>query len=704
MSKENKYGVIYYKNTDNIGDDIQTYAALKQLPRVDYFIDRENIDSFIPKEKGQVITLMNGWYLHKRFNFPISPYIYPILLSMHFSSNDLYLQRGYDFLEGYPREVFSKYGKVGCRDLLTMEELAQKGYDTYYSGCMTMTIPPLKKKKTKDYICAVDLKDNVFNALLEKSDIEVKKMTHWVDPAIYSLLSLEKRMERVEEILSIYQNARLVITDRLHTALPCLAIGVPVILIYYSHNGDRLSNFLKYVTNMKEEEFMTMSFSDMMKVKNPRKHLKVVDSLKAKIKDTIENASLEENLPDIVHYEDMCKRMDYIKHLFLNKIYSDNLEIDRLKYENKMLESEKVLLESEVNSFYNSSVNRYLKLLKGDNLLKGNAILKISKVVVSGNIVKCFCKYSEDLKIYFKECEYFSIEYPISMEGVPKSILVIPFVCYLSSLLSFKKVTLYISELDKDFYSFLEKMPWRDNIKAKLVENTNSATELCEKMLLFDGNPPSYEFFMAERPAIVSILNSNKDEANNTEQYLYSLGLSCSFVREHISNCVDLRSIDISNSFSSLCYIGLVLPYLYRQNVKEFFFPYRMNSDFSSQLFFGNTNVTFASSGLVTSIQNVCNYSKEQGLKVRFRVCSKHLNYDNCTVCEECAKVIMAISSLGEDPRFYGFLIISNTYDRIRYSYEHGLYDKNDDDWVAIRKSFAEHGYDNDSFFGFIFN
>ena len=36
-----KYGLLYYKDTVNIGDDIQTYAARRFLPHIDYYIDRE---------------------------------------------------------------------------------------------------------------------------------------------------------------------------------------------------------------------------------------------------------------------------------------------------------------------------------------------------------------------------------------------------------------------------------------------------------------------------------------------------------------------------------------------------------------------------------------------------------------------------------------------------------------------------------------
>lgn len=82
-----KYGLLYYKDTDNIGDDIQTYAQKRFLPRIDYLIDREKIGMFIPEKKELVSVIMNGWYLHNKVAWPPSPYINPLLISMHFTTN-----------------------------------------------------------------------------------------------------------------------------------------------------------------------------------------------------------------------------------------------------------------------------------------------------------------------------------------------------------------------------------------------------------------------------------------------------------------------------------------------------------------------------------------------------------------------------------------------------------------------------------------
>lgn len=79
-----KYGLLYYKDTDNIGDDIQSYAQSRFLPRIDYMIDREKIEQFIPNKKEYVCTIMNAWYIHDKYNFNFSPYIYPLFISMFF--------------------------------------------------------------------------------------------------------------------------------------------------------------------------------------------------------------------------------------------------------------------------------------------------------------------------------------------------------------------------------------------------------------------------------------------------------------------------------------------------------------------------------------------------------------------------------------------------------------------------------------------
>lgn len=99
-----KYGLMYYKETDNIGDDIQTYVAKRFIPHIDYYIDRESLNCFIPKEKEYVSVIMNGWFLHNKLAWPPSPYINPLLISMHFTSLEN-IDVGEEYLKGFGRRV-----------------------------------------------------------------------------------------------------------------------------------------------------------------------------------------------------------------------------------------------------------------------------------------------------------------------------------------------------------------------------------------------------------------------------------------------------------------------------------------------------------------------------------------------------------------------------------------------------------------------
>ena len=67
-----KYGLVYFDGTDNIGDDIQSYAVMQFLPHIDYLIDREQLNEFVGDTKEPTAVVLNGWFLHKKFNWPPS--------------------------------------------------------------------------------------------------------------------------------------------------------------------------------------------------------------------------------------------------------------------------------------------------------------------------------------------------------------------------------------------------------------------------------------------------------------------------------------------------------------------------------------------------------------------------------------------------------------------------------------------------------
>lgn len=230
-----KYGVIVFEKTENIGDDIQSFSAAQLLPSVDYYIEREQLDVFRPIENEPVNTIMNGWFMHNKLAWPVSNCINPLYISMHFMKDDP-LKVENDFLKGIGGEDLKVHAPVGCRDRETQMLLEENGIATYFSGCLTLTLEAkFPRLDVPPYVCLVDVAPEVVDYVkTQYPDLEVKVIEH-VPNKMPALVKQDApwndRFETVEKLLTIYQNARAVITTRLHCAMPCLALETPVLLL-----------------------------------------------------------------------------------------------------------------------------------------------------------------------------------------------------------------------------------------------------------------------------------------------------------------------------------------------------------------------------------------------------------------------------------------------------------------------------------------
>lgn len=230
-----KYGVIVCKNTENIGDDIQSYAAACLLPEVNYYIEREHMDVFRPKEEEPVNAIINGWLMNNKLGWPVSACINPLYLSMHFVGEDAMLVEE-SFLRGIGSEDLKAHSPVGARDISTQRLLDRNGIPSYFSGCLTLTLPrKFGKEAAQPYVCLTDVSDDVVayvknkypNLMIRMMEHEPKKLPALVDKEA----DWKTRFQKVEELLTVYQNASAVVTTRLHCAMPCLALGTPVLLL-----------------------------------------------------------------------------------------------------------------------------------------------------------------------------------------------------------------------------------------------------------------------------------------------------------------------------------------------------------------------------------------------------------------------------------------------------------------------------------------
>jgi hypothetical protein len=253
-----KYGLIIADSSErfNLGDDIWAYATMKLLPRVDYIIDRTQLNSFRSKNNEKVAAIVGNFLfpLHNEHRFFPPKCIVPLLTSFHAR-----ITSG-SWLSNQPIIDYLKVnGPVGARDSYTQNKMAELGIESYFSGCVTLTLQRADLDSNtdiaqKDYICLVDLdkqiEEKIKSQILESGmDVDIKTMSHVYDN---TNLSWDERVKKVEEYLNIYSNAKFVITSRLHVALPCLAYDVPVfVMVRRFTDTDALgSRIIPYTNSM----------------------------------------------------------------------------------------------------------------------------------------------------------------------------------------------------------------------------------------------------------------------------------------------------------------------------------------------------------------------------------------------------------------------------------------------------------------------
>lgn len=267
-----KYGLLVNENNRNIGDDIQSYAAARFLPRVDVMADRENLDIFALKDSDEpVAIIMAAWFMWKKFNWPPAGQLIPLIVGYHhYERREDPLSNAYaipvfrEHYDGVGGEWFENYGPVGCRDMYTCKVFSQKNIPNYFSGCITLTLP--RQPETPDkgtYICCVDLNKNVEEKIraLVGNTCKIITTTHTTENIRGA--SWEVRAKRVEKYLTLYQNAKYVVTRRLHVALPCLAMNVPVMCIQSKTMNDpnRFDPYKDWLHYCNNNEFLEKGYA-----------------------------------------------------------------------------------------------------------------------------------------------------------------------------------------------------------------------------------------------------------------------------------------------------------------------------------------------------------------------------------------------------------------------------------------------------------
>lgn len=233
----------YSVSTYNLGDHIQILAQLRLMESLgltpDVYIDRDDeihsCGKFDALGDDKLFLPMNGWHKTNQKQWPPSDNIIPLFIGFHLRTRP----SAFGNVPTSPKsiEYFKNHGPIGCRDLYTHKLLQKYGVDSYISNCLTTTFPTRKKTETQTKIFVSSRNRKLLSILPPNIREECTYINHYTGTKDFS-----DNMKSAQNLLDNYRdNAKLVITTFLHSALPCIAMGIPVIVFYpnYSENSGK---------------------------------------------------------------------------------------------------------------------------------------------------------------------------------------------------------------------------------------------------------------------------------------------------------------------------------------------------------------------------------------------------------------------------------------------------------------------------------
>ena len=325
-----KYALVVHKQLKggvNIGDFIQCLAAKQFIPHVNFYVERDKLNQ---EHYEEAKVIMNGWFTYSPENWPPNKNLNPLFISFHL--NPYYADKLLSKKENV--EYLQKHSPIGCRDYFTLKIMQRYNINSYYSFCLTSTLDiKYKSEKKTDSIIFCDImyklqKSSEFGIgishenLIKKSRrilaetikglIRNNKLKKIVPKDIYQSgihltqqsvagKSNEEYFKIAEELLEQYASAKLVVTSRIHCALPCLALGTPVLFVpdgisQSETEFSRLKGIVEYLNILtvmpkyKLEKIFGQSSNifNMADIdwdnppKNPNNHIRLTEDLKSK--------------------------------------------------------------------------------------------------------------------------------------------------------------------------------------------------------------------------------------------------------------------------------------------------------------------------------------------------------------------------------------------------------------------------------------
>lgn len=249
------FGHLTAASRSNLGDDIQTHAvehlyacmgiSEEQIVR----LNRYDFHAYDGRH-GYIIMPMCGYFTlgNAQSPLPLSPYIIPVYFSFGLSS---------DVDDPADLEHFRRHEPIGTRDERVMRMFRERGVSAFTSGCLTITFPRRERAPVNGKVFLVDVPEQLLEHVPAHLADRVEHITH-IHP-YERIPSDQAEADRLDamarEVCRRYaEEGALVVTSRLHCAAPCIAMGIPTIVVALS-TSDRFAWLDRYVKIHTPQDF-----------------------------------------------------------------------------------------------------------------------------------------------------------------------------------------------------------------------------------------------------------------------------------------------------------------------------------------------------------------------------------------------------------------------------------------------------------------
>ena len=341
----------------------------------------------------------------------------------------------------------------------------------------------------------------------------------------------------------------------------------------------------------------------------------------------------------------------------------------------------------------------------------------MKNIEASGNRLRVHFHCTGDIKRFFTN-NVFSVEYDTSIESVPESILVIPFLATVCPIAWADHANVCVGTICETFLHSLKDVRkslqdlyptvgFTGNIDASNVVKPYVDHRL-KSMMLFSGGVDSlatYVRHQTETPILVTMHGADVD-LDNYKAWKTVMNILHSFSRKTKSKLMTVRSnfTRIKNDLMlgsyhkhigqdwwgkvmhGLASLGLCAPITYLENAGTLYIAAGATKDYkgpSGSLPSIDGKVRWAGTKAVhdgydlsrqEKVELIAEYIRKADPQLYIRSCYRSHTGDNCSQCEKCSRTIVGLELAGIDPNEHGFHVTGGTFASIKEKLSSGAW------------------------------